>query len=133
MHSQNLLFQQNKGTLFSNQFREDSHSLMSQSRLPQSSFKPKPVVSAETRRLNLEQIELDQNTMLSEQFFTKIDFRFEGKHTKNLYGRNYQESAYVFVDFFEHAVGLKQDFDVGKLTLVLIPKESGQSQAPLIF
>ena len=45
--------------------------------------------------------------------------------------KDYKEQAYMFMEFAEHQIGSKIDFNVGKITLVLLPFNS--SRAPLIY
>ena len=62
--------------------------------------------------------------MMKEDYFTKVDLALENQHGD----LQSTTTGYVFVNFREHPVNRKENFEVGSLTLVVMPSQSIKSQ-----
>jgi hypothetical protein len=57
--------------------------------------------------------------MPKEDFFTKIDLTLETQHG-DLHSTT---TGYIFINFKEHPINRKESFEVGNLTLVVMPSK----------
>ena len=63
-----------------------------------------------------EVIEEDE-LMMKEDYFTKIDLTIENENGEP----QSTSTGYIFINFKEHPINRKENFDVGNLTLVVMP------------